>query len=282
MEDRTMAGGAETSRRPTPPGRSGRARRAAAALPFLALLVGLLAAGCALLPGRSGSGATTVEIVSHVVSDGETLASIADDYYGSERAAGYLADINGTTPGAFLEPGSIVEVPVGRDDIERYKRRTEAKLLYNRGTTLAERGDYAKAREEFAAALRADPRFVDAGYNLGVVLMASGEPAGAVAILEQVVAAAPDEPLFEFALGKACHDAGRVPESLTHFERAVELDPTLEDARFARAVALLELSRREDAIVALDSYVRDFPDGTWVDQARAELARLATSVPEPQ
>jgi tetratricopeptide (TPR) repeat protein len=235
----------------------------------------LTVGGCAVLPSKSGSGAGTIEIVSHVVSSGETLASIADDYYGTPRVAGYLADANGVGSDFVPEAGALIDVPVGEEDIERYRRRTEAKILYNRGPVLADAGNYAKAQEEFTAALRTDPRFVDAGYNLGVVLLAMGDPERAVAILEQVLRARPAEPLSEFALGKAHFDAGRVSEALEHFNRAVELDPKLEDARFARGVALLELGEREEGIFALDLYLREFPDGTWVDSARAELEKMA-------
>ena len=242
---------------------------------FVVLLALLLAAGCSLMPTRSGSGGDTVEIVLHAVSQGETLESIGDDFYGTPRAASYLAEINGIQAGQVLEAGSTVEVPVGPEDVERYRRRTEAKIIYNRGTILADAGDYAKAKEEFTLALRADPRFVDAGYNLSVVMLATGEPERAVAILEQVMAIRPDVALFEFALGKAHFDAERVPEALEHFENAVRLDPSLEDARFARAVALLGIGEREAAVFALDRYLREFPDGTWAENARAELERLA-------
>jgi tetratricopeptide (TPR) repeat protein len=240
----------------------------------------LVLSGCALVPSVTGSGAGTVEIVSHTVSSGETLASIADDYYGTARAAEYLADVTGMDLDLVPQPGELVDVPFGAEDIERYRLRTEAKILYNRGTMLADAGNYAKAQEEFTAALRADPRFVDAGYNLGVVLLAMGDPERAVTTLEQVLKAEPAEPLYEFALGKAHFDAGRVAEALEHFDRAVELDPTLEDARFARAVALLELGEREEGVFALDLYLREFPDGTWVDAARAELEKMARAATE--
>ena len=247
-------------------------RRVAMSVVLLALL---LAAGCSLMPTTSGSGDDTVEIVLHAVSQGETLESIGDDFYGTPRAASYLAEINGIEAGQVLESGSTVEVPVGAEDVERYRRRTEAKIIYNRGTILADAGDYAKAKEEFTLALRADPRFVDAGYNLSVVMLATGEPERAVAILEQVMAIRPDVALFEFALGKAHFDAERVPEALEHFENAVRLDPSLEDARFARAVALLGIGEQEEAVFALDHYLREFPDGAWAENARAELERLA-------
>jgi len=274
--DHTSSRGAGTGR---PAQRCGGPRRARlAAVALIAVLLAL--SGCALLPSKSGSGAGTVEIVSHTVSTGETLASIADDYYGTPRGAGYLADVNDVGRDFVLEPGMRIDVPVGEEDIERYRRRTEAKILYNRGTMLADAGNYAKAQEELSAALRTDPRFVDAGYNLGVVLLAMGDPERAIVILEQVLKARPGEPLSEFALGKAHFDAGRVSDALEHFDRAVELDPRLEDARFARAVALLELGEREEGIFALDLYLREFPDGTWVDSARAELEKLARAMKE--
>ena len=276
--DNTSSSGRTGTGRPAPRGVGPRRPGLAASVALMAVLLTL--SGCALPPSKSGSGAGTVEIVSHTVSSGETLASIADDYYGTPRAAGYLADVNGIGSDFVPEAGVLIEVPVGEEDIERYRRRTEAKILYNRGTMLADAGNYAKAHEEFAAALRTDPRFVDAGYNLGVVLIAMGEPERAVFLLEQLLTARPREPLFEFAIGKAHFDAGRVSQALEHFDRAVELDPTLEDARFARAVALLELGEREAGIFALDLYLREFPDGTWIDSARAELEKLARAPKE--
>ena len=276
--DHTIQAGGTGAGRPDPPGVGPRRSGVAACIALTAVLFVL--SGCALPPSRSGSGVSTVEIVSHTVSSGETLASIADDYYGTARAADYLADVNGMGLDFTPQPGELVEVPVGAEDIERYRRRTEAKILYNRGTMLADAGNYAKAQEEFTAALRTDPRFADAGYNLGVVLLAMGDHERAIAILEQVLKVRPDEPLTEFALGKAHFDAGHVSDALTHFDRAVALDPALEDARFARAVALLELGEREQGIFALDLYLREFPDGTWVDSARAELEKMARAATE--
>jgi tetratricopeptide (TPR) repeat protein len=231
--------------------------------------------GCSLPPGKSGSGLQTVEIVPHAVSEGETLLSIAEDYYGTSRAADYLAEVNDIEPDSPLVPGAVVSVPAGEEDLERYRRRTEAKIYYNRGTTLAEAGDYTGAKEAFTLALRTDPRFVDAGYNLGVVLMALGDPDKAVAVLEQVLVVRPDDPMTEFALGKGLYDIGRTEDALVHFERAEMLDPDLEDATFARAVALLKLGRRDEAVFVLDGYLRRFPDGVWSAQARSELGRMA-------
>ena len=248
--------------------------RETAAVALAAALV-FVAAGCAGPPSRTWSGSAASEIVTHEVSAGESLATIADDYYGDREAAAYLARVNRVDEDEGVAPGDLLDVPASREDVARYERRTEAKLHYNRGTLLADRGDLGKAAEEFKQALRADPRFADAGYNLGVVLLMEGEPRRAVAIFEQVAGVRPSDPSILYGLGKAYLDEERHEESLATFERVLVVDPDHEDALFARAVAYLRLGRREDAVVVLDSYLRRFPRGAWAEQARAELSAIA-------
>lgn len=235
----------------------------------------VLAAGCGGPPSRTWSGSAASEIVRHEVSSGESLATIADDYYGDREGARYLARVNRVDGGEGVAPGDLLDVPVTREDIARYERRTEAKLHYNRGTLLADRGDLEKAADEFRQALRVDPRFADAGYNLGVVLLMQGESRRAVAIFEQAAGVRPSDASILYGLGKAYLDDERHDESLAAFDRALAADPSHEDALFARAVAYLRLGRREDAVAALDSYLRRFPMGAWAEQARAELKAIA-------
>jgi tetratricopeptide (TPR) repeat protein len=242
-----------------------------------ALLAVVVVSGCGGPPRSSGSGVFTVEIVTHVVSEGETLASIADDYYGDPSGASYLAGVNGVDDAFQLNPGMLVEVPVGEEDIARYAVRTDAKARYNRGIAFATGGELRKAADEFGAALKQDPRFADAGYNLGVVLLMMGEPEASARVLEQVIEVRAGDALQEFALGKAYFDAGRVADAIERFDAAIALDPGLEDAVFARAVALLESGEIENGIVALDGYVRRFPSGHWAEVARARLIELAGS-----
>lgn len=242
-----------------------------------ALLVIVSAGGCGGPPGSSGSGVATVEIVTHVASEGETLATVADDYYGDSDAISYLADVNGVDEAFRLSPGMLIEVPVGEEDIARYARRTDAKVYYNRGTVLAAKGKLRKATDEFRAALKEDPRFADAGYNLAVVLLMMGEPQMSARVLEQVIEVRAGDADQEFALGKAYFDAGRVADAIESFDTAIMLDPEFEDAVFARAVALLESGEIENGIVALDGYVRRFPNGLWADVARARLIELSGS-----
>jgi tetratricopeptide (TPR) repeat protein len=246
------------------------------------LMALLLVAGCAGRPGHSGSGDETTQIVSYTLATGETLQSVADDFYGDPGASGYLADSNRLSDGAVVRPGEAIDVPVGDRDIEHFTRRTEAKILYNRGTLMADRGEYDKAIEEFRAALLADPEFFDAGYNLGVVLLFQGEPARAASVLEKVISLRPNDNAALYALGKAYFDEGKPKAALLSFERVLRVDPSHEDAHFSRSLALLSLGRRNEAIVSLDVYIRTFPGGVWSDRATEKLEELAREAAEQE
>ncbi len=249
--------------------------RAGAALAALLLL-----AGCVGGPSQSGSGDETTQIIEYTLATGETIRSVADDFYGDPDASGYLVQSNRLADGAVVRPGDVIDVPVGERDIEHFTRRTEAKILYNRGTLMADRGEYDKAIEEFRAALLADPEFFDAGYNLGVVLLYQGEPARAASVLEKVISLRPDDHAALYALGKAYFDEGKPRTALLSFERVLQEDPAHEDAHYSRSLALLALGRRNEAIVALDAYLRTFPDGVWTNRAREKLEGIAREAAE--
>ncbi len=247
-----------------------------------ALAAVLIVVGCAGPPRTTGSGVETVQIVSHPMSEGETIESVADDFYGDRAAAGYLADVNGVSVGTALEPGAVVNVPVGSADIERYQRRTEAKILYNGGTILAGRGALERAEEEFRAALTADPEFFDAGYNLGVVLLEQGRPSAAAAAFEKMSQRHPSDPSVLYGLAKSYFDLGRNEEALAGFERVLSIDPSNEDAHYSRAVTLLALARRDEAIVSFDGHLRRFPEGVWAARVREKLEQLARETAEEE
>jgi len=245
------------------------AARAAACVALVLLL-----AGCAAHPARTGSDARTVRIVSHEVAAGESLESIADDFYGDPAAAAYLREVNGIPEGTSPAAGALLDVPVGEPDMERYERRTSAKIHYNRGTLLADRGDHERAAEEFHSALRIDPLFADAGHNLGVVLLSMGETDRAIVVFRQTVDLRTTSADSRYALGAALLEAGRSSEALEELESVVLLAPDHQEARYARALALLRLGREAEAIFHLDSLVREFPGGASAERARGVLAEI--------
>jgi tetratricopeptide (TPR) repeat protein len=168
---------------------------------------------------------------------------------------------------------ALLEQGKAGDSVESFRRSIQSnpnsvEAHNNLGTALANRGDITEAIAAFRAALAIDDRSVHAHRNLGNMLYDRGDRAEGLAHLERAVALAPAEPeaLYDIAtlllqeqnfraaearfkaalkiradwagahnnLGIAIASQGRIAEALTHFERAVELDPSMQDARANR------------------------------------------------
>ena len=69
-----------------------------------------------------------------------------------------------------------------------------ARSRHQLGEVFRNHGDPVRARQQFEYALQLDPRNADAHNDLGVLLGATGDHAGALAHFQQAVALAPDHP----------------------------------------------------------------------------------------
>src|SRR6185312_11997246 len=77
----------------------------------------------------------------------------------------------------------------------------DARLHFLRGSLLAAQQDYQQARAAFEAALRLEPGFAVARFQLGLLELSSGEAAAAVETLRPLGTLPPDSALFLFARG---------------------------------------------------------------------------------
>jgi tetratricopeptide (TPR) repeat protein len=88
----------------------------------------------------------------------------------------------------------------------------------------------ASARAEFERALQLDETFAAARYQLGVVLQASGDSAGAEAALIKTTQLEPRWVFAYTALGSAYHAQGKYKEAIEAYRRAIELEPNQSKA----------------------------------------------------
>ncbi len=70
---------------------------------------------------------------------------------------------------------------------------TDAMLQYNQGIDYYKIGQYDQAIESFRAAIRLDPNYIDAYYNLGSVLEYLQQYEAALAVFKQVIVRKPDD-----------------------------------------------------------------------------------------
>ncbi len=93
------------------------------------------------------------------------------------------------------------------------------------GTALDAAGDKLRAEAEFTAAVRADPAYAPAQYNLGALLLESGRPAEALPHLEEALSAPRHRAELRLDLGDALARLGRLPEAREDDREAVRLKP---------------------------------------------------------
>ncbi len=133
-------------------------------------------------------------------------------------------------------------------------------LLYRAWQRLLEK---VPSQRRFAGVMRALPLAVPA-----IVAVALGYGAfernkdyrTGLVIWQDTLAKRPDNPRAHYNLGVALGGVGRMPEAISHFERALQLKPRYADAEINLGVALTCLGRMQEAIAHFDRAVQLKPD----------------------
>jgi tetratricopeptide (TPR) repeat protein len=107
--------------------------------------------------------------------------------------------------------------------------------------------DWDALADHLRESVELDPRDAVATRRLGLtLLLALGEPAEAVAVLQQAVGLAPEDAEARLGLAQALAATGRGAEAAAAFEAALRLDPHVLDGRPA-ARAAHEAARRGES-----------------------------------
>ncbi len=117
-------------------------------------------------------------------------------------------------------------------------------------------GGAAPAAAHFARAVQLSPRYVDAHYYYANSLRELGRGPEAVTQYELALQGRPNFPEAENNLGITLASAGRVGEALPHFAAAVRLNPAFAQARLNLAYALRAGGREAEAQAQYQEAVR--------------------------
>lgn len=213
------------------------------------------------------------QVYLHKVEAGETLADIAEDYYGDPGRAGAIEEFNAVTD-ETLGPDTVLRVPMTEEDIEHLETREQARALYNEGLEFAEKGAYLDAVGRFQEALAVDPAFADAVYNLGVALQAMKSYEKARQNLARAAELRPEKAEYRYALGNSLFHLGDYAGAARAFERVMQIDPGNAKALYSLAACYEKTGEREKAIEAWQRYLRLDSTGAWADEARKRLDAL--------
>jgi Flp pilus assembly protein TadD len=130
----------------------------------------------------------------------------------------------------------------------------------NLGQALAESGRPAEAIEQYAAALKIQPRNPAAQNNWANALVDLNRAAEACPHFEEALRIKPGYAEAQFNYGNTLMKLGRFPEAVGHYQAAVRLAPSHAKAFFNLANALAQLNRLPEAIENYQAAVRLAPD----------------------
>ncbi|MBV8157651.1 MAG: tetratricopeptide repeat protein, partial [Dyella sp.] len=167
---------------------------------------------------------------------------------------------------------------------------------YDLGLVYAERGETAKAEQAFRQALKLQPDFVPAFINLADMYRALGREDDAEKVIDEGIAAVPDNGSLLHAKGLALVRQNQQKEALGWFERAHRADATNPRFAYVYAVALHSAGQDEQARKVLVGALQASPydasllltlaslerDAGHVSQAREYAQRLIAVSPQSE
>ncbi len=211
--------------------------------------------------------------MTHRVEAGETIEDIAADYYGTPRRAKEIARFNGIERDE-ADPGTVLRIPLTPREMAALARREQARVPYNEGLALVERGAWLDATRRFRRAVEIDPRFAEAFYNLGVAYQRMKAYPGAVREFRSAVKLRPRRADYANALGAAYFHMKKWKAAIKAFRRALEADPAHLKAQFSLAAAYEKSGQVDRARKAWRRYLELDNTSEWADRARARLDSL--------
>jgi len=96
------------------------------------------------------------------------------------------------------------------------------------GSLLLAKGTLDQAAVHLAEALRLDPNYADAHYNLGQVMYRQGQLDAAIGHFSQVVQLKPDDAQAHYKLALALAQQKQAGQALRHYSKAVSLKPEVD------------------------------------------------------
>ena len=140
-------------------------------------------------------------------------------------------------------------------------------------------GQVDAARASFGHAIEENLAFYPAHAMMGDVALARNDVRGATVAFAQAAQLAPENAWVQYRYGAALARMGRPGEAVEPLQRAVSLNPFFADPYLTLGEVLSALGHRDDAIQALEDYIRRAPKrhSDKIAAARQRLTALQSA-----
>ena len=155
-----------------------------------------------------------------------------------------------------------MNAPPAQAAFEQARRQAHAALRAGRA---------ASAERALRGLLERAPGEVNCAWLLGVALLEQDKTAEGIAVLERVLAQAPDFAHARADLARAYRQAGRVAEARAEVRRVLEAQPHHHRAWLTYGDILVDLGQHDDARIAFERAALTDPQRERIQQATAAL-----------
>lgn len=225
-----------------------------------------------------------------VFADAETvwLDTIRDDKnpqaWIAHNNLGNIAEYRalGMSPGSeFIAPPSQEQSQADFEAAIRHYQdalrwnENDAIIRYNLGRVLLLSGNVTDALPHLERAVQQSPELAMVHHTLGAAKLRLGDNAGGEASLREAARLDPNYAPAQLYLGDLLFRTDRAPEAIAHLEAAVKLRPLVTPWRFLLGDVYHQVGRDEDAVAAYQTALADYPDNADARYLLAEsLNRL--------
>jgi Tfp pilus assembly protein PilF len=128
----------------------------------------------------------------------------------------------------------------------------ESELAFQRGVVAYDEDRLDEAKRQFENALAEDPEDAVTLHYLGLIAQKQDEPARALELYDRALARDPENTDVQLDRGIALLDAGRLPEARAAFDRVLELEPDRARAHVFAGMAAYRTSAYSDTLSHLE------------------------------
>ncbi len=179
---------------------------------------------------------------------------------------------------------AALKAKIGRLENQVAADTTNYRLQYQLGNAYYDAESLDLARQHFEAAVRHNPKYVEALVNLGNVLVDQNQADKAVPYFEKALSINPEDCKARSNLGNAYYAQSRFPDAMFEYKRAVSIDPKCYSALYNIGVAFADAGLFREAVNYWKQVIQIAPGTDAARNAEENtkiLARFTSAPPVP-